>query len=145
VDVIVGTPDSFRRKNSSRNSTRGRKRQKTNNTPSSMERLPAANQGENAEEDEIENTYTGNRRRMRKAGAGCAGAPFGTGETPFHTHQHAAGGTRHLVGMLTCHPAPAGTADCCHLPSHDALTTQTLDKLHVHTGLTTMRTKVIRI
>jgi hypothetical protein len=90
-EEIVGTPDSSRN-NSSRNLIRGRKRQKTNNTSSSLDRLPAANRGaENDEEDEIENTNTGNGR-LRKAGAGYAGVPFSTGETPYHHTQLAAGG-----------------------------------------------------
>ena len=95
-EEIVRTPECSRNK-SSRNSIRGRKRQKRNNAPSSLERLSAANRGENDEEDEIENnhTNTGNgSRTINTAGAGyTGGVPFNTtGDTPYHTQQHAAGG-----------------------------------------------------
>lgn len=95
-EEMVTTPDCSRNK-SSRNSIRGRKKQKTNNAPSSLERLPAPNRGENDEEEEIENnhTNTGNGSRTRNtAGAGYTGrVPFNTtGETPYHTQQHATGG-----------------------------------------------------
>ena len=144
VEEAVGTPDS---QYNHRNSIRKRKKQRKTKTPSSLERLLSGNRGESNEEDaidhdDIENTNMGYGRIMTQAGEGYGGMPLSTAKPPTTPRQQ--GAMQHPIELLMCHPAPAGTTDCCHLPSHNIITIQTPDVLQGQIGLTT-KMKALRI